>query len=438
MLTTGDNSGESLRRTAKVITQSPTRSGVVVVTVNNQPEPDDVVLRLMPSGRLVIDEHELDVEAAGLSADEAAACAAIVDLTRTAADKSAPPARTTDGEQSVTDVAGAALPDATERRPNGPAGSGSLLPLATADYLEAAATTTEDVEQLAPILPASNCDALRGADATLDEDLALWLDADARVPRLTLLGPVDARAYGNPRAVAKRKPFYVELLAYLAMHPEGVSSRNLADAFGLTVPRARTDIGVVRSWLGTDPRSGEPHLPSANAATTSGNGAQRYQVRGLLVDVDLFRRLRTRAQANGSEGIDDLKSALDLVAGEPFSHLRPAGWSWLLDGDRLDHIMSCAVADVGHILTTHALTVGDLELARRSAEKSIGAAPYDDVCRLDLIKVAAESGHADLAQRQLVDEVLNRSDDGLGPVELPGRSADILSRSRWIRDRDPR
>lgn len=63
--------------------------------------------------------------------------------------------------------------------------------------------------------------------------LALWADTDAPVPRLTLLGPVDARAYGNPRAVAKRKPFYVEMLAYLALHPDGVSSHELADAFGL-------------------------------------------------------------------------------------------------------------------------------------------------------------------------------------------------------------
>ena len=434
VLTTGEHGGEPLRRTAKVITHSPMRSGVVVVTVSNEPEPEEVVLRLTPSGRLVIDELELDVIAAGLSADEAAACAAIVDLTRTADENAAPSARTADGQQSFTDVAGAALPEKTQPRPSGPAGPASLLPLATAEYVKTAATTTEDVEQLAPVVPTSTRDALLAADTTLDEDLALWRDSGAPVPRLTLLGPVDARAYGNPRAVAKRKPFYVEMLAYLALHPGGVSSRDLADAFGLTVPRARTDIGVVRSWLGTDPRSGEPHLPSANATSTSGNGAQRYQVRGLLVDVDLFRRLRTRAQANGSEGIEDLKSALDLVAGEPFSHLRPAGWSWLLDGDRLDHIMTCAVADVGHILTTHALSAGDLDLARWSAEKGIAAAPYDDVCRLDLIKVAAESGHTELARRQLVDEVLNRSDDGLGPVDLPDRTADVFNRAQWRTD----
>ncbi len=430
LLANGGIDADLVRRIAKIITYSPTRSGAAVVTVQTEPGPDDVVLQLTSGSRLTVDALELNMVPAGLSADEAAACAAIVDLTRTETSASAPASASLDGSHPLVDAGGAALPETTEPRSDGPADS--LLPLATAEYVDAAATTASDIEQLAPVIPETARKSLRDADSTLDDDLALWFDRDTRVPRLVLLGPVEARAYGNPRAVAKRKPFYVEMLAYLALHPHGVSSRELADAFGLTVPRARTDIGVVRSWLGTDPRSGEPHLPSADAARIkSGNGSQRYQVRGVLVDLDLFRRLRARAQANGSDGIDDLKRALELVAGEPFSHLRPAGWSWLLDGDRLDHIMTCAVADVGHILTTHALAGGNLDLARWSAETSIGAAPYDDVCRLDLITVAAESGHADLAQRQLVDEVLNRSDDGLGPVELPGRTADILARKRW-------
>lgn len=431
LLTTGEHESEALHRTSRIITHSPNRSGAVVVTVRAEPGPDEVVLRLTAAGRLVVEAFDLDVTPAGLSVDEAAACAAIVDLTRTTDSAPTPPAVALDGKRPLSDLAGAALPEATEIRPDGPAGPDSLLPLGTAEYVAAAATTTQDVEQLAPLLPTATRDAIRAADATLDQDLAQWFDSDAPVPRLTLLGPVSARAYGNPRAVAKRKPFYVELLAYLALHPKGVSSRELADAFGLTIPRTRTDIGVLRSWMGTDQRSGEPHLPSANAAAARGNGAQRYQVQGLLVDVDLFRRLRARAQANGSNGIEDLSAALSLVTGEPFSHLRPAGWSWLLDGDRLDHIMTCAVADVGHILTTHALSTGNLDLARWSAETSVGAAPYDDVCRLDLIKVAAESGHAGLAHQQLVDEVLSRSDDDLGPVELPGRTAGILGGTGW-------
>ena len=172
VLATGEHSGESLRRVVKGITNSPMRSGVVVVTVNNEPEPGEVLLRLTPPGRLFIDELGLDVDAAGLSADEAAACAAIVDLTRTADNKAVLPARSTDGEQSMIDVAGAPLPEWTQPRPDGPVGPASALPLATANYVESAATTAEDVEQLAPVVPAATRDALRAADSTLDEDLA--------------------------------------------------------------------------------------------------------------------------------------------------------------------------------------------------------------------------------------------------------------------------
>lgn len=44
---------------------------------------------------------------------------------------------------------------------------------------------------------------------------------------------------------------------------------------------------------------------------------------------------------------------------------------WLLDGERLDHIMTCAIVDTAHIVTTHALAVGDLGLARFAAETSV-------------------------------------------------------------------
>jgi len=69
----------------------------------------------------------------------------------------------------------------------------------------------------------------------------------------------------------------------------------------------------------------------------------------------------------------DLECALQLVSGEPFSDLREAGWSWLLEGERLDHILTCAIVDVAHIVTTHALTVDDTDLARAAAETVWGS-----------------------------------------------------------------
>ena len=80
--------------------------------------------------------------------------------------------------------------------------------------------------------------------------------------------------------------------------------------------RARTDLGHLREWLGTNPRTGDSTCPLARArAPTSETGVKTYQVEDVLVDVDLFRRLRARGQARGAEGIGDLMTAMRLVEG---------------------------------------------------------------------------------------------------------------------------
>jgi hypothetical protein len=151
----------------------------------------------------------------------------------------------------------------------------------------------------------------------------------------------------------------------------------------------------------------------------------------VLSDLDLFRRLRERGQRRGAVGIQDLQAALGLVAGEPFSDLRSEGWTWLLDGDRIDQIMTAAIADVAHIVTTHALAAGDIDLARFAAQAGYRGAPYDETVQLDLVAVEAASGNDDAARRRLTDNVLNRSDDELGPIEPPPRTAQVIGRRGW-------
>lgn len=426
--------GGAVGRVAKIVTSYAGRAGAAVITIGPDSRSADVELHLTSGGRLTIDALGLDLLPAGLTADEARACATLIDITRDATNITAPAT----GSPRCSDSAGALTPELTEPRPQeGPAGPSSLLPLAVRDYEKRAAVVADDLDALAPLTSADTEAQVTEQDAALDEDIARWQASSLTGPKLTLLGPVTARTLGDPRKMAHRRPFYIELLAYLVLHPKGVTADDVANAFGIRDDRARKDLGILRGWLGRDHRTGEQHLPNARQTHATGVHAT-YAVHGIATDLDLFRRLRARGQSRGAAGIDDLRTALTLVSGEPFSDLRPSGWSWLLEGERLDHVISCAIVDTGHILTTHALSIGDLDLARFSSERTYQAAPYDETSRLDIIAVAKALSADEDADRLLTNDILNRSDDDLGPIAVPDRTADLLSQRGWIIHRQNR
>ena len=268
----------------------------------------------------------------------------------------------------------------------------------------------------------------------MDADLAAW--AAGSRPHLRLLGPIQARTgtTGKPTAVAKRKAFYTELLAFLALHPQGVTIDQVVDAFGSDATQMRVHLSKVRSWLGVDPTSGGNYLPDATKSPAGiARGMGIYQLIGVLADIDLFRRLRARGQARGPEGLSDLQAALGLVTGEPFTGQRGRGWAWLADGVRIDQHMVCAVVDVAHTVTIAALHAGDLALARTATEIALLAAPYEDTPRLDLAAVVAAEGDRQAAERMLRDDVSNRADDGDAPDDLPERTAELVASPPWQR-----
>ncbi|MGD8200918.1 LysM peptidoglycan-binding domain-containing protein [Ornithinimicrobium sp. W1679] len=303
-------------------------------------------------------------------------------------------------------------------------------------YQDEAATTAADLAVLSPGVPHTVGKKVQEADPGLDQDLAAWWDQTARVPRLRLLGPVRARTWGRP--LAERKAYVTELLAYLSLHPGGVTAAQIAEAFGITPAKTRDYINRCRDWLGTDPATGALHLPHAqDSPAARERGGNIYQVLGLLVDVDLFRRLRARAQARGgTEGIQDLKEALRLVEGVPFDQLRRGGWAWLYEGDRIDHHMACAVVDVAHLVITHDLATGDLAGARAAAQIAHRAAPSEEITTLDLAAITAREGHTHQAMRLLQEDVCNRTDDpDLPPQDLPERTKQIIDRHGWLKGR---
>ena len=225
------------------------------------------------------------------------------------------------------------------------------------------------------------------------------------IPPKALSTDWDSKRTGSHPATAHRRPFYVELLAYLALHPHGVSGHEVADAFGIRPERVRVDMSQLRRWLGNDPRTGKPYLPNAQPGPDPDSPAL-YKLDGVLCDLELFRRLRARGQSRGAEGIGDLVAALRLVSGEPFTELREGHWNWLLDGDRWDHIMTSAIVDVGRVVTTHALAEGDHDLALWAAQVAYSAAPYDEVAQLNMVQAEKAAGDIEQAARDLDEQGL--------------------------------
>lgn len=412
----------------------PGRTGASVVVRGDDEAGAGLEVHVSAAGRITMPSVGLNLAAVGLTRDEARGCAGILTQGEQIQDVPVPVREDADeGWRSWTNEAGALREEyVLERSPRTPTtqDTSSLLDLADEEYLAAGATTTEDLQTLAPQVPQHVSQAVLDVDPHLEADLAAWWAPDCPLPRLTLLGPVSARTRGTP--VTKRKGYYTEMLAYLATRATGATPGELAETFGITTAKTRDYVRIVRDWLGTNPVTGSAHLPDArHAPSAQVRGQNVYEVVDVLVDADLFRRLRARGEAQGPEGIEDLDAALRLVTGRPFDGLRPGGWHWLSEGDRLDQHMICAIVDVAHLVTTASLKAGDLKRARLAAETAALAAPDEEIPRLDLAAVAGAEGHASEADRILRDEVFNRSDDEGAPPDLPARTEQIVADKQW-------
>ncbi|SHJ20744.1 LysM domain-containing protein [Tessaracoccus bendigoensis DSM 12906] len=406
---------EDLEELAALIANHPHQTGTALLTLT----PTGGDLALTPAGR--IRGLGFELTAVGLTEDEAAGCA---DLLAAATRDDTPPAPA----DQLVDVTGNLLPEHRADRNNDDTDTvESLLPEPDHAYIDTAAVTSDDLITVAPRVPEPVAEALQERDPDLDAQVRAWFSAHCPYPRLSLLGPVTARCHGKP--LAKQKAYYTEALAYLALHPHGVTGDQVAEALGITVERARTVISTLRLWLGTNPATGTPHLPDAKSSPQAkARGVGLYLVEDLLVDADLFRRLRARGLARGREGIEDLETALQLVTGRPFDQLRPAGWAWLIDGDRVDHHMVCAVTDVAHILVTHHLQSGDLDAAKHAATIALTADPDSETARLDLAGIMVHDGRTTSARRILADALGDNAD-----LDLTPRASDILNGKNWLK-----
>ena len=436
ILICGNAQADDLDVLTELIADQPRRTATAVVIVDDPHGHGGITMRLTDDGRLLAPQLGLDLVVNGLTEDEARGCAALIAAGRAEEGEPMPePAIAAEPSwASMANAAGALRSGLTLPRSSAQPDASSVLPEPDDTYLARTANTELDLEELAPLVPAHVRARVEAIDPTLDDDLEQWRRQSSARPRVQVLGPIKVRvgSGGDPARAAARMGYYTEMVAFLCTRPEGATTAEVADAFGLSDARVRRDMSVVRSWLGIDPDSGQPFLPDAmKAPQATQRGVGLYALQDVLFDADLFRRLRLRGEARGRHGLQDLCNALELVTGPPFDAMRSRVGVWLSE-THLDQHLQCAIVDVAHIVSTIALGADEPDLARYAAELASRVAPNEATPQLDLAAVLAFAGQPAAAANVARRVATWRDDSGEPPPDLSRRAEQILRTHKWL------
>lgn len=200
-------------------------------------------------------------------------------------------------------------------------------------------------------------------------------EAASAVVEVALLGPVEVRGAARPF----RRAWSLELVAYLAVHPEGVSSDQWASALWpdrvMADPTRHSIASAARRSLGRA-ADGEDHLPRRH-------GGLRLAP---TVTTD-WGRLQALAATDDPAAWEE---AMALVRGRPFDGLRTPDWA-VLEG-RLAAVEE-DVAELAVRLGEHHLARGDGRAAAVAARRGLQAGPYDERLYRLLLRAADAQGN---------------------------------------------
>ncbi|MGZ4736238.1 MAG: BTAD domain-containing putative transcriptional regulator [Acidimicrobiia bacterium] len=224
----------------------------------------------------------------------------------------------------------------------------------------------DDDDDIGEVLPARPTPSTIVVEPLVDPPF----DLEVRV-----LGPVEVTGAAQPFARHR----HLEITVYLAMHPEGVSDERLKTALWPDqAPKTatfNTAISTTRSHLGRD-ANGDPHFTHFAAAN------RRYRLGGRATSD--YARFATRVEharrAGTEDAIADLRSALDLVRGQPFAEVHGFEWAW---SEGFVANIETAVANVAHDLAQRYLELGDPDGAIWAAMQGLVGAPADEILYRD-------------------------------------------------------
>jgi hypothetical protein len=223
---------------------------------------------------------------------------------------------------------------------------------------------------------------------------------------VAVLGPVEIRGAARPF----RRAWSLELVVYLAMHPEGVTSSQWAAALWpdriVADPTRHSIASAARRSLGAGP-SGD-HLPRSH-------GGLRLAA-SVVTD---WQRLRTLAADGEPEA---WAAALGLVRGRPFDGLRNPDWA-VLEGT-----MATIEEEVGALavrLGEHCLAAGDGRGAASAARRGLRASPYDERLFRVLLRAADALGNP-AGVEAVMAELLGLVDGPADPSTTAARRANAV------------
>jgi DNA-binding SARP family transcriptional activator len=261
--------------------------------------------------------------------------------------------------------------------------------------------------------PVSHLHPVPDAEAELGRGPTDDPDMPEDGPLIRILGPIDVSAAGSdPRS---HRRVTTEVLAYLALHPQGVQSTDLEAAIWPPHPGRReisketrhSAISRARLWLGKAP-DGSDYLPTVS------NGTIRLDPR-VRLDWHLFEQLCARARGCGQAGRDDLRRALDLVRGPAFADAPAGRYVWRADTG-IDYRINDAIVDAAHRLAALCLDDGDYAAAREAARTGREIDPYREELWRDLLRAEHGLGGVD-AVTTLIAEFHRLLDDDIEPYD---------------------
>lgn len=249
--------------------------------------------------------------------------------------------------------------------------------------LLALAPPADETQALRPSpLTVEIVDALAALPPTEDDDAA---DARPSSVRVELLGPVVIT--GLPEHAGHLSPRSTELMMYLALRGRATGPE-LDEAlwYGERIDSQTRNSLVYR----TRQRVGADVLPVVGA-----DGIYRL---GDMVTTDWsdFQKHARRGLAAGLDGIDDLRSAMNLVRDRPLLGVRDADYAWA-EHD-VQHMIS-TIADVAHVLSRLMLELGDPRASLEAATKGLTVDASSELLLGDAFEAARFADDSFTAER---------------------------------------